>query len=232
MNNHFNKFKKFTILFMVIFVLDTMAANYLGEMRLITKPMIMASLIGLYIFEVRERQSRWLIVGMITAMVGDILLVFPDDSFFMAGLISFLVMQLSYSLDFNTYYEKKTGALKYAMYALLGISLVFLGLGVGKLGSMVVPVILYTFAILGMAILGLSRWRTQNLYHPVAWGVILFVISDLLLATNKFLFEIPAAGFAVMLSYVAAQYFIITGCIADEHKVAALRALQSKKSKK
>ena len=217
---------------MVIFVLDTLAANYLGEMRLITKPMIMASLIGLYIFEVRERQSRWLIVGMITAMVGDILLVFPDDSFFMAGLISFLVMQVSYSLDFKTFFEKKTGAIRYAMYTLMGISFIFLGLGIGRFGSMLVPVIVYTLAILGMAILGLSRWRTQNMQHPVAWGVILFVVSDLLLATNKFLFEIPAAGFAVMLTYVLAQYFIITGCIADEHKVAALKALHSQKSKK
>ena len=45
------------------------------------------------------------------------------------------------------------------------------------------------------------------------FGALMFVLSDSLLAINKFLEPLPYAGISIMLTYCAAQYFIVTGFI-------------------
>jgi uncharacterized membrane protein YhhN len=42
-----------------------------------------------------------------------------------------------------------------------------------------------------------------------------FLLSDALLAINKFVAPIPMAGFWVMLTYITAQYLIVKGCSKD-----------------
>ena len=45
-------------------------------------------------------------------------------------------------------------------------------------------------------------------------GAILFVISDALLATNKFYAHLPVFDLGVMLTYAGAQYFLTKGFIS------------------
>jgi uncharacterized membrane protein YhhN len=45
-------------------------------------------------------------------------------------------------------------------------------------------------------------------------GALLFVISDSLLAINKFYQDIPLAGVLIMLTYGLAQLFIMEGAIS------------------
>ena len=47
-------------------------------------------------------------------------------------------------------------------------------------------------------------------------GSLLFLLSDSMLAFNKFHSEIPLAGFLIMLTYIAAQYLIMRGLILEE----------------
>jgi uncharacterized membrane protein YhhN len=78
-------------------------------------------------------------------------------------------------------------------------------------------VFVYTATIRLMAIFALNRKdRTPEAsFYPIFVGALLFIMSDSLLALNKFLVPIPYAGVIVMSTYVAAQYLIVEGVIAD-----------------
>ncbi len=47
-------------------------------------------------------------------------------------------------------------------------------------------------------------------------GSLLFLLSDSMIAFNKFHSDIPMAGFLIMLTYIAAQYLIMRGLILEE----------------
>jgi uncharacterized membrane protein YhhN len=78
------------------------------------------------------------------------------------------------------------------------------------------PVRVYGLVISFMLMLALHLLflanRKAGLY--IAGGAILFVISDSLLAINKFYQSFEAAGFLVMFTYGLAQLFLATGAAA------------------
>ena len=79
-------------------------------------------------------------------------------------------------------------------------------------GPLLIPVIAYGAVLSAMAAFAArcNGW--------VAWGGALFVVSDSLLATNKFLPDagIPLADFLIMVTYLAAQTLIVWGLLRHE----------------
>jgi uncharacterized membrane protein YhhN len=75
--------------------------------------------------------------------------------------------------------------------------------------------ILYTIVILTMAAMALNR---QGRVPAVSFvlvmaGAVLFVVSDSMIALNKFSEKFAHAGFWVMLTYMSAQLLIMTGLL-------------------
>ena len=97
-----------------------------------------------------------------------------------------------------------------------GVGLVILLLP--HLGELKIPVTLYATVISGMLLCSLHIYyktlAPANIYFIL--GAILFVLSDSLLAINKFYQPFPMASVGIMLTYCLAQYFIIRGCISSE----------------
>jgi uncharacterized membrane protein YhhN len=83
------------------------------------------------------------------------------------------------------------------------------------LGYLKIPVTIYAIAISIMLLSSL------HIYHKVnspsgklyAVGAALFVLSDSMLAINKFYRPFALSGVLTMLSYCAAQYYIVRGFI-------------------
>jgi uncharacterized membrane protein YhhN len=88
------------------------------------------------------------------------------------------------------------------------------------LGGMLLPVLAYMVVLLSMGIWAHKRRgaTTAVSFTLVSAGAMLFVISDGLIAINKFAFEIPAERILVMSTYIAAQYLIVQGLL--KHDVA------------
>jgi uncharacterized membrane protein YhhN len=84
-----------------------------------------------------------------------------------------------------------------------------------NLGSMQIPVLVYTIAISAMGVMAASRFGRVNLlsFELVFYGALFFIFSDSILAYNKFIDPLPASGIFVMSSYMLAQYFIVYGSI-------------------
>ena len=86
------------------------------------------------------------------------------------------------------------------------------------LGGMLIPVMVYAIVLLTMGTWAHKRrGATANAsFRYVSAGVILFVISDSLIAVNKFAFEVPGERLLVMSTYIAAQFLIVQGLL--KHK--------------
>jgi uncharacterized membrane protein YhhN len=196
---------------------------------LIAKALIIPSLMVFYHFSVRGKYDlfhRLIIVGLFFSWLGDMILQSAEDNLvtwvspdllFIAGLGSFLITQLIYFIAFSLPKGKNavftTRIYQALMVVIYGcIMLYFL---YRSLGDMRVPVIGYTVIILLMLLAALNRYGKVNglSYILVVIGAILFVISDSLIAINKFHMKINFAGILIMITYVAAQYMIILGCI-------------------
>jgi uncharacterized membrane protein YhhN len=83
------------------------------------------------------------------------------------------------------------------------------------LADMRLPVIAYAIVILTMlagAINRIEKVKTES-YYLVLTGAILFVISDSVIAVNKFSHQFKSSGIFIMSTYVIAQYLIVTGYI-------------------
>lgn len=86
------------------------------------------------------------------------------------------------------------------------------------LGDLKIPVLVYAVVICSMLL------ATVHIYFNVnepsnklyVGGALLFVVSDSLLAVNKFYHPIYLSGVLIMLTYCMAQYFIVAGFVREK----------------
>lgn len=211
---------KFDYVFFFLVFLDLWAMYLYPGLRLLTKPLIVSSLLLYYIAVAGDHQQPLVMLGLIFALLGDIFLMFDYPMFFQMGLASFLVMQLCYISIFRKY----KGGLNVRGW--LGIGFVLLVAACFNLffgdefGDLRWPVLLYTAAISAMVITAIYQRNTAL----ITWGAMLFMVSDLCLAFHKFVAAIPAEGLIVMLTYATAQYLIVKGFLHPLQKPASQKA--------
>ncbi len=150
----------------------------------------------------------WLIfAGLLFSAAGDVFLMLPKDRF-VAGLLSFLVAHCLYIAAFSVpagFLSAPWLALPYLLAA--GLLLFIL---LPKAGRLTLPVVVYgaTLAVMGWQ--AASRWLhlqdDASFYAMV--GAVLFLISDGILAFNRFVKPFRAAELALLTTYFAAQYLI------------------------
>jgi uncharacterized membrane protein YhhN len=147
-----------------------------------------------------------IVAGLLFSLAGDIFLMLPSDRF-IAGLISFLIAHIFYIVAFvsDTGVAPVWGLVPFLVYGAIIYS--FLAPHVGKLR---VPVIIYMLAILVMAWQALGRWLTlDDTFALLALiGAVLFVVSDSILALNRFRQPFRLARTLTMATYYSAQWLI------------------------
>jgi len=185
----------------------------------ISKPLIVVAVAGYFVLQTRHVSSpfkTWILFALLFSWVGDILLLFQqkDASFFLLGLSAFLVAHIFYIIFFHRVRveEKIKGAAWSAVVVVIyyGALITFLS---PYLGDMKLPVRIYGIIISFMFMLALHMLYLQN-KQAGRWmmlGALLFIISDSVLAINKFYKPFEMAGVIIMLTYGLAQLFIIEG---------------------
>lgn len=190
-------------------ILDIEWLNYLS------KPLLMISLFFFYFQKVKQNISKTdkiMLISLIFSCFGDTFLMFQgkNPQFFLFGLGSFLVAQLAYAGVFKplglTNFNKRYPFIIYGF-----VFIVFLLDRIPK--GFMMPIVVYATAIMWMGITAAERQSNQKSYRFVLIGAILFIISDSLIAINKFAFSIPLSGIWVMATYIAAQYLIVEGVL-------------------
>ncbi|HEX6038292.1 lysoplasmalogenase [Longimicrobium sp.] len=156
---------------------------------------------------VSGRYQALICAGLLFSLAGDVFLMLPRDRF-VAGLASFLVAHGFYIAAFTP-----RPMTLHAPGALLVLVLVGIGLlralwdGLGTLRG---PVIVYAAALLVMAWQAAERWAglgtTPALLAAVGAG--LFVVSDSVLAWQRFVARYRWGQPVVLSTYFAAQWLI------------------------
>lgn len=218
--------KKFYFIFFLILTIDLLAMFYFPSMRLVTKPLIMASLLTWYILSVRS-QDQLLMTGMIFATIGDLLLEFEFQISFILGLSAFLIMQVCYTLVFKRNFAKPSGWKWWILGLIYLVAIGFLTSYWHNFKGLGVYIGLYTIAIATMVSFAICRKTTYMLQQPLIVGVLLFMFSDLVLAINMFVEKIMGARLLIMVSYAAAQLLIISSLV-QESKAQDLSSVRNK----
>jgi uncharacterized membrane protein YhhN len=192
------------------------------EYQHITKLLIMPMLILFLFANVKKNRyptSKIIIfTGLIFAFIGDALLLKSGTSWFIGGMVAFLITHICYTAFFLRIAKVKfTSATEFAIAAMVVsvIAVKILQFLAPYLGDMKLPVKIYVAAISVMAataanLLGnkLLKILATSFFIP---GAILFMVSDATLAVNHFIYHEPFLDVVVMMSYGYAQCLMVQG---------------------
>ncbi|WP_029269507.1 lysoplasmalogenase [Flavobacterium sp. KJJ] len=203
-----------------LFYLIILLVGY-ENLDLFLKPILIPLLaFGVYFYP-KFPSKKTLLVSLFFSWVGDVILLFADiaEIYFILGLVAFLISHIMYCALFNKQIKGKfkrntvvfgIGSILIALY-LVGMLCLLLP----SLGELRIPVIVYATVISIMLIFafnGFLIWEKPGNFY-IFLGAIVFVVSDSILAINKFYSSIEKSSFFIMLTYLVAQYLIVNGIL-------------------
>jgi uncharacterized membrane protein YhhN len=217
----------FTILFFIgVIGVFTGIMFHINWLDYLCKPLIMISIGGHFLINsknIDEKIVRIAAVAFLFSLFGDTFLMFTDKRmiYFMLGLVSFLLAQVAYSLLFlrSVKISGNEPFLPGNLFWLIGYlaygSIVYIALYNHLDVVLKIASFAYMTALLGMSALALNRFKAVNTssFFLVFAGSVLFVISDSIIAVDKFLTPILWDKLLVMATYIAAQYLITSGIL-------------------
>ena len=217
--------KKLIGIFWLFALLEIIAVTAnIDILHLIAKPLLIPALLLLLLVTKATRSGKHLLlIGLLFSWAGDVFLMFDkeNDLFFIFGLACFLTTHVFYIVYFFRIQSASPSLLKkqpvlIALVRAYGITLVWQLYPL--LGDLTLPVIIYAAVICTMLLCSLHVFYKTD--KKAAWfyvaGAAAFVISDSLLAINKFQYPFAYASVFIMLTYCAAQFLIVRGFIQQQ----------------
>lgn len=233
------KARIFSILFWVFSIVHLIGETVFSgsqlnmDIRLITKPFLMWFLIAWYFLSIGKEKTishKLIAVGFVFSWFGDIFLMLPYTLYqfkkyelimFLLGLVSFLITHIFYITAFNK--ERKagggTGIFKSKPWAALptvGLFIALMVLLLPNIGAvMKAPIFVYAGILTTMTLFAANRYGSVNnsSFWLVYLGAVIFMLSDSMIAINKFYAPFESSRLLIMATYLVAQYLIAKGTI-------------------
>ncbi len=219
--------KRTVLIFFVAVSLGELLSGIVGsrELHLICKPLIMVVLGIYYWIASSGNRSTVVVSALFFSFAGDTALMFEssDSLFFIAGLIAFLISHVLYILAYRQHQrdDAASDALQGIQKLRFAFPVVLAGTGLvvvlyPVLGDLKFPVMIYALVMVIMVLNALFRLgRTSaKSFQLVVAGAVAFMVSDSLLAINKFLTPVDHADLLIMGTYILAQFLIVEGLCA------------------
>ena len=188
------------------------ASSALGlrELHLVFKPLAMVIALALTWGAPR---ALWLRLALLGSLAGDVFLMLPG--LFIPGLVAFLLAHIAYTVRLRQ--DAPWFASRWALALTLGVgALMYTVLWLGGLpAGLRAPVAAYVVVIALMAAQALGRANALRDRASVLVGVgaCFFMLSDTLLALNRFVTPLPMAQLGVLTTYYLAQCLMVGGLI-------------------
>lgn len=150
---------------------------------------IAVALLSLPLPTAQPQFTLWIAVGLVLSLGGDVALIFESNRAFLIGLVLFLLAHIVYSIGFTipNGFHPADIATGVVLLLLAAVIVLYLRPGLGKMQG---PVILYTLIICFMVNRAISAFSGSGFTMTQAWmlsvGAILFMLSDIVLAVNRF----------------------------------------------
>lgn len=181
---------------------------------LIFKPLtlILILLIATVFPAIEPSYKIFIVSGLLFSLLGDTFLIFPEQHF-KKGLIVFLIGHICYIIAFTV----STG-FHFTSWIFLPITVVgilYLRIILPYSGKMKIPIIIYVIIIMIMGWVAIERFHNDPILRTIlpAIGAILFMISDAVLALNKFRKPFFSAELIILSTYFTAQWFLAVSVI-------------------
>lgn len=219
-------FFKIYIAFSILYLIVLFTGH--ENLDLYLKPALVP-LLGFGVYFHRKFPSKNILLSaLLFSWIGDVILLFADiaEIYFILGLLAFLIAHLSYCVLFNKQIigEIQINKILFAVGSLLiafYLTAMILVL-IPSLGELKIPVIIYAAVISTMLLFafnGYLIWKKPGALY-IFLGAVAFVVSDSILAFDKFYAPIQKSSFFIMLTYLVAQYLIVVGIIKLNTKKA------------
>lgn len=186
--------------FYYVFFVDTINPSLVMVFKLL--PMIL--IISLAILTKAENIISYktlVIIGLIFCAFGDYTL-----QWFIIGLICFLIGHLFYIRAFLTTNETPVPILITVCLSLYGaIMIIWIGWTLIQDSNTILAMAVFTYMIV-ILVMGWTSFKTGSKLAIV--GALLFIISDSILAINKFMFPVDYSHQLIMSTYYGAQILI------------------------
>jgi len=191
-----------------------------GGTHLVVKPLLLMFLAMYYALAARPR-NRSFLTALFFCWVGDVSLLFEayNAVYFISGLAAFL---MAHVLFITSYRQLRHVAVVPVGTAEARLSFPVILVGAGlvvillpHLGALQIPVMAYALVLTLMLLQTVFRYHrtTTGSFWLIFGGAVSFMISDALLALNKFYAPMPHAGLWIMTTYLVAVYSIVRGAL-------------------
>ncbi len=209
-----NKVKVTFFVFVLVSILDIVGIIFeIPILIYIFKPLIILSLLFLYVFSLPKR-LKWYVIALGFSFFGDVLLMFSGELFFIFGLVSFLIAHLLFIKIVLTRIQKYP--LSKVIFSIIPFLIVFslllllLFILKNSLNEMFVPVVIYGFTISTFGAVSLLDYLNGKSSKSLLMllGAIVFIVSDSVLAINKFYNPTHLNEVIIMATYISSQYLI------------------------
>lgn len=196
------------------------------QMEYFVKPLIMIWIaVYFMLFAKKTAFTIPVLLAFFFSWMGDNLLMLSgkNELFFFAGVGGFFCAQVAYIYTFSKFSE--TGGKGYlqknpwlSVFFLAYVAGILVLLFPGLEGMMKPIITIYALSLILMSMMALNRSGRVGAmsFKLVFIGSLLFLLSDSMIAFNKFHSEIPLAGFLIMVTYISAQYMIMRGLILEK----------------
>jgi alkenylglycerophosphocholine hydrolase len=193
--------------FSLIFIASLNFRPYPGDFIIKAVPVLSLALLAF--LKIPGIRGKLLGSGFLFSDLGDILLELNRTDYFVFGLAAFLIAHIFYiALFMRKPVFKKSRLI--IVFIIVAYGVVFGSVLIPNLGSMMIPVVAYLVVILFM---GISASLGSNNHSFIIFGACLFILSDSIIAVNKFVTPIPFSSFWFMTVYYTAQFFIMSGSL-------------------
>jgi uncharacterized membrane protein YhhN len=198
-------FIAFSVLFIGLLPLEPYPGNF------IIKAIPALSLAVLAFIAVSSSRGKLLFTALLFCAAADIALELAGGQYFVAGLGLFLVAHIFFIITFSRDFKfQKSKIPVIVLLAVYSIMMAFVM--TPSLQEMAIPVYIYMTAITLMGIFASLRAARNDF---TLYGAIAFIVSDSIIAIDKFMMSAPAADYIIMITYYLALFLIVFGFLRD-----------------
>lgn len=198
-------FGAFAVLFIGLLSFEPYPGNF------VIKAIPAISLAVLALIAISGSRGKLLFASLLFCAAADIALELAAGKYFVAGLGLFLIAHILLIITFSRDFKFQKSKIP-VIVLLVVYSKMMAFVLMPSLKEMAIPVYIYMTAITLMGIFASLRSSKNDF---TLYGAISFIVSDSVLAINKFMMPVPAADYAVMITYYLALFLIVYGFLKE-----------------
>jgi uncharacterized membrane protein YhhN len=198
-------FAAFSVLFIVLLPFEPYPGNF------IIKAVPAASLAVLSFIAVSGSRGKLLFTALLFCAAADIALELAAGKYFVAGLGLFLIAHIFFIITFSRDFRFQDSRIP-IIVLLVVYSIMMAFILTPSLKEMAIPVYIYMTALTLVSIFASLR-SVKNDF--TLYGAISFIVSDSVLAINKFMMPVLAADYVIMATYYLSLFLIVLGFLKE-----------------